>query len=147
MATVAENLQTIADSTAAIKQAIIDKGGDITGDITTWAEAINGITSGGGDLDIEVNNVYISMSSSYAAVPGTSSISVFCVLEKPLDVPIYAVYAYDTGDTMSSGYKPFNAGTSEFTIHGLTVNGSRVRLAFADFWGTTTKYLFKYNYI
>jgi len=35
MNTIAENLQIIADSTAAIKQAIIDKGGKITGDITT----------------------------------------------------------------------------------------------------------------
>ena len=47
MSTIQENLQTIADSTAAIKQAIIDKGGEITGDITTWAEAINGISGGG----------------------------------------------------------------------------------------------------
>lgn len=45
MATISENLQTIADSTAAIKQAIIDKGGTIEGDITTWASAINGISS------------------------------------------------------------------------------------------------------
>lgn len=47
MATIAENLQTIKDSTDAIKQAIIDKGGNITGDITTWADAINGISGGG----------------------------------------------------------------------------------------------------
>ena len=31
MSTISENLQIIADSTAAIKQAIIDKGGDVTG--------------------------------------------------------------------------------------------------------------------
>ena len=49
MATIAENLQTIADSTSAIKQAIIDKGCEITGDITTWADAINGINVGGSD--------------------------------------------------------------------------------------------------
>lgn len=48
MATIQENLQTIADSTAAIKQAIIDKGGNIEGDITTWADAINGISGGSG---------------------------------------------------------------------------------------------------
>ena len=50
MSTIAEKLQTIADSTAAIKQAIIDKGGEITGDITTWANAINGIS--GGELNL-----------------------------------------------------------------------------------------------
>lgn len=47
MATIAENLQTIKDSTDAIKQAIIDKGGTIEGDITTWASAINNIQGGG----------------------------------------------------------------------------------------------------
>ena len=47
MATISENLQIIKDSTDAIKQAIIDKGGTINGDITTWANAINGISSGG----------------------------------------------------------------------------------------------------
>lgn len=48
MATISENLQTIKDSTDAIKQAIIDKGGTINGDITTWASAISGIETGGG---------------------------------------------------------------------------------------------------
>ena len=47
MATISENLQIIKNSTDAIKQAIIDKGGTINGDITTWANAINGISSEG----------------------------------------------------------------------------------------------------
>ena len=47
MATIAENLQTIKDCTDAIKQAIIDKGGSIEGDITTWASAISNIEGGG----------------------------------------------------------------------------------------------------
>lgn len=49
MATIRENLQTLKDSTDAIKQAIIDKGGTIEGDITTWASAISGISGGGSD--------------------------------------------------------------------------------------------------
>ena len=53
MATISENLQIIADSTAAIKQAIIDKGGEISGDITTWADAINGISGGGSSSEEE----------------------------------------------------------------------------------------------
>ena len=53
MATISENLQIIADSTAAIKQAIIDKGGDVSGDITTLADAISGI-SGGGSAEEEI---------------------------------------------------------------------------------------------
>lgn len=46
MATISENLQILKDSTDAIKQAIIDKGGTIEGDITTWADAISGIENG-----------------------------------------------------------------------------------------------------
>lgn len=53
MATISENLQTIKDSTDAIKQAIIDKGGTISGDITTWADAISGISGGGGSSSNE----------------------------------------------------------------------------------------------
>lgn len=48
MATIAENLQTIKNSVKDIKQAITNKGGSISGDITTWASAINGISGGGG---------------------------------------------------------------------------------------------------
>ena len=47
MATISENLQTIKASTTAIKQAIIGKGGEISGNITTWADAISAIKSGG----------------------------------------------------------------------------------------------------
>lgn len=47
MATISENLQIIKNSTLAIKQAIIDKGGIINGDITTWANSVANIPSGG----------------------------------------------------------------------------------------------------
>ena len=40
MATITENLQIIKNSMLAIKQAIIDRGGTIDGDITTWANSI-----------------------------------------------------------------------------------------------------------
>lgn len=53
MATISENLQTIIDSTSAIKQAIIDKGGEISGDISTWADAISAIQTGGGSSESE----------------------------------------------------------------------------------------------
>ena len=53
MATISENLQILKDSTDAIKQAIIDKGGTIEGDITTWANAISGISGGGSSSDEE----------------------------------------------------------------------------------------------
>lgn len=50
MATITENLKTIKDSTMAIKQAIIDKGGEV-GDLTTYAEAIANLPIGGGDTN------------------------------------------------------------------------------------------------
>lgn len=69
MATISENLQIIKNSTDAIKQAIIDKGGTIEGDITTWADAISGISGGGsssgeeitftGSMDLEPGGLYI----------------------------------------------------------------------------------------
>ena len=49
MATISENLQIIADSVTSIKNAISEKGGDVSGDITTWADAIRGISGGGND--------------------------------------------------------------------------------------------------
>jgi hypothetical protein len=57
MATISENLQIIKDSTDAIKQAIIDKGGTIEGDITTWANAISGISGGGSSSEEEITFV------------------------------------------------------------------------------------------
>lgn len=66
MSTIAENLQTIKDSTDAIKQAIIDKGGTISGDITTWASVIDSLpneeSSTEYDIDLGVtteNNVNV----------------------------------------------------------------------------------------
>jgi hypothetical protein len=53
MATISENLQTIKSSIDAIKQAIIDKGGTVSGDITTWASAISGISGGGSSSEEE----------------------------------------------------------------------------------------------
>ena len=47
MSTISENLQTIKNSTLAMKQAIIDKGGTINGDITTWDSSIVDIPSNG----------------------------------------------------------------------------------------------------
>lgn len=58
MATITENLQTIVDCKIAIKQAIIDKGGQVGDDLTTYADAIRGIQTGStsiwtGHVDVE----------------------------------------------------------------------------------------------
>lgn len=73
MATISENLQTIKNSTDAIKQAIIDKGGTITGDITTWASAINGIETGGGGSSSDEEYIFtgtLSYSGSKVTING-----------------------------------------------------------------------------
>lgn len=45
MATISENLQTIKNSIAAIKQSIVNKGGSVSGDISTWANSIENISN------------------------------------------------------------------------------------------------------
>ena len=65
MATISENLQTIKNSMDAIKQAIIDKGGTIEGDITTWANAISGIETGGGESTGGVQCFFIHATQSH----------------------------------------------------------------------------------
>lgn len=51
MTTISENLQIIKNSAQAIKQAIIDKGGEV-GDLTTYAAAITNLPSGGDNKKI-----------------------------------------------------------------------------------------------
>lgn len=69
MATISENLQTIKNSADAIKQAIIDKGGEISGDITTWADAINGISGGGSEEYVFTGT--LSYSGSTVTITGS----------------------------------------------------------------------------
>ena len=79
MATISENLQILKDSTDAIKQAIIDKGGTIEGDITTWASAISGI-SGGGSTDEEITftgRMYIEPGGLYITGSLSTSFSTY----------------------------------------------------------------------
>lgn len=79
MATIEENLQTLKDSTDAIKQAIIDKGGDVSGDITTWAGAINEIENNSGTSepqyiftgDINKTGTYMSIKGVLNQIPNT----------------------------------------------------------------------------
>lgn len=75
MATISENLQTIKNSTDAIKQAIIDKGGTIEGDITTWASVINSIESGGGNSSDSTYNFIGSKSINMTEITITGSLN------------------------------------------------------------------------
>ena len=71
MATISENLQILKDSTDAIKQAIIDKGGTIEGDITTWASAISGLSGGGSSEEEYVFTGDISYNMSKVIITGS----------------------------------------------------------------------------
>ena len=87
MSTISENLQTIKSSTDAIKQAIIDKGGTISGDITTWADAISGIETGGGGSSeeyvftgsISYNMTEITLTGRLSNIPELSPIFLVLV--------------------------------------------------------------------
>jgi hypothetical protein len=71
MATIAENLQTIKDSVEDIKQAIIAKGGSISGDITTFADAINEISGGGSTEPEYIFTGTASLDGAYLHINGT----------------------------------------------------------------------------
>ena len=49
MATISENLQILKNSITSIKQAIINKCGNVEGNITTYADYINSINTNIGD--------------------------------------------------------------------------------------------------
>ena len=70
MATISENLQIIKNSTDAIKQAIIDKGGTIDGDISTWANAISGLNGGGSSEEEYVFTGTISYNMTKVTING-----------------------------------------------------------------------------
>lgn len=73
MATIAENLQTIKVAVEDIKQAIIAKGGTVSGDLTTYANAIESLALGGGNSVPD----YIVRSD----VPNTSNAAVYQFLQ------------------------------------------------------------------
>ena len=103
MATVAENLQTIIDSTEAIKQAIIDKGGTISGGLTTYADAIKNIS--GGDASQEPDMPIIGDGKTYLYISVTNTLQV--------QVPLYF------NQTVSNGVEiDWGDNTSIKTISG-----------------------------
>ena len=100
MATISENLQTIKNSTDAIKQAIIDKGGTINGDITTWASAISGIETGGGGSSEEEYVFTGTLGYSGSKITLSGSLS-----SKPELSPIFLVLIHlGTGVVASKTY-------------------------------------------
>ena len=93
MATISENLQTIKNSTDAIKQAIIDKGGKISGNITTWANAISAIEAGGITLLGGIKN---KLNGSEIVIPSNV-----------VDADVLYTYEYENPDSTTYSYVSF----------------------------------------
>ena len=127
MATISENLQTIKTSTDAIKQAIIGKGGEISGNITTWADAINAIKGGGitllGGIKNKLNGAQIVIPAG--VIDGDvlyeyqyenldtatySSVNIFM----PHYIGTFPLYANWGPSNIS--FRPFNLGDTKFIM-------------------------------
>ena len=102
MATISENLQTIKSSIDAIKQAIIDKGGTISGDITTWASAIGEISGGGNSGSGGAGSVFKITNKLNGQLFG----GVGYYTEPAGDLLNY--YTFEGGDVMSMVLVPVN---------------------------------------
>lgn len=135
MTTISENLQTIKDSTDAIKQAIINKGGEISGDITTWASVISGISGGGSSSEEEItfrgtitpNMTKIIISGKIDSKPQHSNSLHFCVLGFSMNGIVcksQSIVMTDTIDiTLDMGEPIMDAGNTNFIIIGYNYNG------------------------
>ena len=130
MATISENLQTIKTSTDNIKQAIIHKGGEISGDITTWADAISAIESGGITLLGGIKN---KLNGAEIVIPtGVVDGDVLYTYEyENLDTTTYRTIAFfessyiesfpiDNWGGMGPSFYIFNLGDIKFMMMGLS---------------------------
>ena len=125
MGTISENLQTIKDSTDAIKQAIIDKGGTISGDITTWADAILNIPTA---PQLTENKISFTSSGCTAQYPVASdlTISVFgrpadaTSTSLPLDFDIYIPMGTTTSTATNSIFEIVNISPSHDSTYFYT---------------------------
>ena len=136
MATISENLQIIKDSTDAIKQAIIDKGGTINGDITTWASAIGGLSSGGNSSEEEITFTgTIDTSTMEIIIDGTLSKSFSNT--KRVWVITYTDDAVASTTLLSMGEN--NVSLRVSAISPTPINSSDISLLLTDLSGGNAK--------
>ena len=115
MATISENLQTIKTSFDNIKQAIIAKGGNADGDITTWGNAIGAIESG--DMSL-LGGIKNKLNGTELTIP----------VEEPADkTPIYT-YEIENPDPNTYDYVyivvvPYDYAFRNSTNYSVLVNG------------------------
>lgn len=151
MKTIAEKLQIIADNISAIKQSIRNKGGDVSGDITTWSSAINNIESSSENI----NNVYVSTNNTYKMDPTSKNVDVFCSFEKPLDFDGIIQLTYISDMTvMTVKTDQVHVNDTEYTFKDIIMSETFMHLAsvllipFDSAQGRkATDFVFKYNYL
>lgn len=80
MSTIKEKLQLAINNKAKIKAAIEEKGGTITGDMSTWGESIKGIKTGGG-LEPFKCTYNVTSTSSITKIAGHSNWILFGVAD------------------------------------------------------------------
>ena len=117
MATIQENLQTIADSTSAIKQAIIDKGGDVTGDITTWADAILNIPVASTPTIVD-NIISYSSSGCTSQFPVASDLTINVLGRQVSDAASSVPHSFDI--YIPKGSSTSTATRTIFDINSIT---------------------------
>ena len=137
MATISENLQILKDSTDAIKQAIIDKGGTIEGDITTWADAISGISGGSAEEKITFTGTILKEPGGLY-IQGTIS---------PELSNSKRIWAFTYGDSAICSSMALLAGNTHisFTLSGgnaiLDLDSSKVSMFISDLDGGNAQIL------
>lgn len=129
MANISENLSTVKQSLIDIKNAIIDKGVTPTGNITTYAEAINQLCLCGESQELCIENV--GSSGTFSITKSDSSTTNFPNLELKLNNGEWFTYGFSVGGTtaitINTGDKLYlrgnnpngfsNSITNSFTIN------------------------------
>ena len=126
MSTTAEKLQVIIDNKEAIKQAIIDKGGQV-GDFTTYAEAIANLPSGGGDVNPTAKKNDVTFYDYDGTIRYSYTAEKFLALTEMPPLPTQQRltcqgWNYDIADakTYVSKYGKLNIGATYITYDGKT---------------------------
>ena len=133
--TVAENLQELIDAKADIKSAIESKGVEVTGGLTTYADAIREIEGGSGDVEGKFENgTRFTSSGTIKHIPlfdtshWTTMNSMFEYCGNLLAIPLYDTSNVTNMERMFYGCKMLR------TIPSLDFSNASVGNLFYDCW-------------
>lgn len=117
MTTIAEKLTTIDTALGNIKTAIINKGQTPSGDITTYATAINNISGGGGDEIDALNLTGATLSDGDKVWLDSQIVEQSSSGSKYMDTYANSAYTFMTtdGNYLLSGTRCLNFSTQQIT--------------------------------